>query len=60
MYQAEADRYNAAVWWSIGGAVHSAWDIKYHIIWIMKYRYKVQGRGSGACLRTDPADLPKC
>ena len=37
---------------------HAVYDIKYHLIWITKYRYKVlAGAGSGACAGCDSTDL---
>jgi putative transposase len=36
----------------------AVYDIKYHLIWITKYRYKVlRGRVTERCARCDSADL---
>ena len=37
---------------------HSVYDIKYHLIWITKYRYKVlRGRVAERVRGSDPAEL---
>ncbi len=39
-------------------SAHAVWDIKYHLVWITKYRYKVlTGEVGGAGARADTADL---
>ena len=38
---------------------HAVWDIKYHLIWVTKYRYKIlRGEVAELCPRCDPTDLP--
>jgi len=40
-------------------SAHAVFDLKYHVIWCTKYRYKIlRGESGRACARPDPADLP--
>lgn len=37
---------------------HSIWDVKYHVVWITKYRYKVlRGRDRGSEAGSSAADM---
>ena len=38
-------------------SAHAVFDIKYHVVWITKYRYKVLKGGGGANEGLDSADL---
>ena len=43
-----------------GSSGHAVSDMKYHLIWITKYRYKVlRGGWRSGCLRFDTADASR-